>query len=152
MEEYGNTLILGYWHYADIKDLHHRSRMWLSKIVFWKDELHFMEELINDHLIFFMDKQRSEENILVMDKVTKSFSLDLNLLEKKVQHHERDLKKVVLEGSKELEKHYRKDHGVLEEKIEHFANDYYQTRRQYFKLVTEIIRAEKTLKLIRSLT
>ena len=58
MKEKNITYAKRYWDTSDLAILHHISKDWSLEIDFWKDELLFMQNLMQKHFLFFFEKER----------------------------------------------------------------------------------------------
>lgn len=141
------SLVIGYWQYAPLEDLHQRSRMWLSEITFWREEFAFLRKLINNHFSYFTDKKRANRTLRLGNKVN-SMENELNTVENNVSEHESHLKELMMTKSEKLEKQYRQEHRTLEEMLSGFMQDFKVVKRDIFNEADEVLKEEKMQRLI----
>lgn len=147
MKDKQASLVLGYWQYASHEELHRRSNLWLSEIAFWREELYFMQKLINHHFIYFVDSHRVHATI-DLTKGIKSIETQLKGLEEQVQAHEKRLKRLLELDSDAREADYRNEHGLLEQEVDTFLKAYRAIKKALFREADEILQEEKMQRII----
>jgi seryl-tRNA synthetase len=141
------SLVMGYWEYTPLEELHRRSRLWLSEIAFWQEELAFMQKLIKNHFLYFTDEKRRGETNRLMQQMN-SLTDDLKAVKINVQEHESHLAAFMLAKSNQKEKTYRTEHGTLEQLLSRFMEDYKATKQQLFREADEVLQEEKMQRFI----
>lgn len=139
-------LVMGYWENANYEELHHRSRLWLSEIAFWKEEMAFMQNLVKNHFVFFADNQYLKETLNLTEAII-ALEKNLNSIEKKVQEHEDQLKIVLQMHDKKEGKGYRKEHGALVQSIDEFIEEYKAVKKALFQEAVDVLKSEKMKRL-----
>ena len=90
-----NTNISDYIRTAHLVDLHLQSKLWLSQIEFWKEELHFFRNLLGRHFIFLIEKNRRAETQVLADKLSFLEDQEMDVLKKTILFHEQNLAEIL---------------------------------------------------------
>jgi hypothetical protein len=143
MKEIKQHVKAGYWESTDLETLHKMSRMWLSDFGFYKDELHFMESLLQKHFVYFFEKERVDTVQPLAKRLSTTMTTQLSDLKKEVSLHEVDLARMLKSGDKLNGKSYRATHAKLNERIWQFEEDLKLVKKDLFKIAEQVLREEK---------
>lgn len=135
-------MILGYWRYASVEELHQRTLMWLSEITFWHTELLFMQKLVSDHFVLFTDKERIETTLSLTDGL-QTLEKELATIKERVLAHEKRLLRFLKLHGKKREEDYRTEHGTLEKTMSAFVHQFRSLKKRVFAEADEVLKAEK---------
>jgi hypothetical protein len=143
MKEIKNPTISGYWESADIETLHRMSRKWLSDFGFYKDEFHFMQNLLQKHFLYFYEKERIDTIQPLVKRLSTSLKIKLADLEKAVSLHEVELARMIKSGDKINEKSYRVAHAKLNDRVWQFDEDLKSVKQELFGIAEKVLKEEK---------
>jgi hypothetical protein len=143
MKETKRPNISSYWESANIETLHRMSRKWLSDFGFYKDELHFMQNLLQKHFLYFFEKERVDTIQPLVNRISSSLKIQLADLEKAVSLHEVELAKIIKSGDKINEKSYRVAHAKLNERVWQYDEDLKLVKQELFGIAEKVLKEEK---------
>lgn len=137
---------MGYWKYATPEELHRHSKIWLSEIAFWKDELTFMLKLVNSHFVFFVDEKRLRET-LSLTRGIRAIKQELAAMEDSIAAHEKRLKRLLQLQGRKREEDYRNEHGSLEKIMGAFLKRYRVLKKALFSEADKVLKEAKNKRL-----
>ncbi len=143
MKEMNERLQIDYWDTINLETLHYHSREWLSEIDFWKDELRFMQNLLQKHFLFFFEKEGVTAVNELTTRLSSTLTEGLNQLEQDVQLHEKRLVALIKSSKKQREDAYRMEHGQLEDRLNQYAKHFKKVKRELFKMAEAVLKEEK---------
>jgi hypothetical protein len=143
MKEVKQPLIKGYWESADLLTLHRMSRKWLSDLGFYKDELLFMQNLLQKHFLYFFEKERINIVNPLAKRLSYTLKKQLEQLEKEVSAHESQLVQTIKIGIKTDEKKYRMAHATLDDSFLQFEEDLKLAKQKLFQIAEKVLKEEK---------
>ncbi|REE82789.1 hypothetical protein BX611_0059 [Lutibacter oceani] len=134
---------------ADWQDLYVLTEHWKSDLLFYQDDLKFLDHLIDKYFIWLS----KEENIvkvreieLSLVKITKQCS---NLLEK-VNKHLSHLAGLIDDPFKYDSHQFRTEHQTLEDDISKFIKDFRKNRKNIFTITEHVIESEEMVRQLNS--
>ncbi len=134
---------------ADWQDLYVLTEHWKSDLLFYQDDLKFLDHLIDKYFIWLS----KEENIvkvreieLSLVKITKQCS---NLLEK-VNKHLSHLAGLIDDPFKYDSHQFRTEHQTLEDDISKFIKDFRKNRKNVFTITEHVIESEEMVRQLNS--
>lgn len=136
------NLVIGYWQYAPLIDLHQYSRMWLSELSFSRGELKFMENLLNKHFLYLIDPKRMR-NVKTVAASIQKYQEQIDDIEQKIGEHSKRLRRLVMTPNQIFEEKYRKEHGQLQIQLNEFQEAYRELKTQIFLAADRILEEEE---------
>lgn len=130
------------------EELHETSLHWISELKFIKDELCFLEELIENNTLQLISEKafaKSKEIVNELSRKRKGFD---PLFKKIINHHN---KLVLLLDSIDQpikEKQYKEDHQELMIKVCRYFDNYKETKKKIFDHIKTIMRQSKQKRLL----
>ena len=133
---------------ADWKDLYVLTEHWKSDLLFYKDDLKFLDQLIDKYFMWLsikenIDKAREIELVLV------ELDRQCYQLIKAVNKHLIKLGELVENPFKYNSAQFRLQHQLLEEKIANFYKNFKEGRVKVFDITEHVMESEN---LVRELT
>jgi tRNA U34 5-carboxymethylaminomethyl modifying GTPase MnmE/TrmE len=125
--------------------LHQESRNWLSAIAFWKDEVRFMQNLINKNFVYFFSNNDKDSLKVLLKRIQEMEKTKLDTLKKKVINHEKHLADYSKNKTDFNEQIVRKEHAVLTNDLDLFQTNYRLIKTELFRLAEEVLK-EKDIK------
>lgn len=110
-------LLLG----AGLNILHFESREWLEAIAFWKDEVHFFDDLLKKREASEKNKPDYANMLRNLDKIHADLFEDL---EDSIIKHEQLLSRIELAEKGLSDGNYREKHHHLSLRMETFTKDF----------------------------
>ncbi|GAA4275467.1 hypothetical protein [Aquimarina mytili] len=131
------------------EELHETSLNWVSELKFIKDEQHFLDELIENHILQLISGATFEKSKAVVNALSQKKKTIDPLLKRIINHHNELT--ILLDGidQPKEEKQYKEDHRVLLVEIANYLNEYKNVKRQIFDLIKTIMKQEKQKRLLR---
>ncbi|SFW23990.1 hypothetical protein [Cellulophaga fucicola] len=145
MSDFRNRPKDQYINEANWQELYVLTEHWKSDLLFYKDDLKFLHELIEKYLMWISKKENLdlvkeiEISLLVVDKQCTS------LLERTTKHlhHLTEL----IENPFAYDSHkFRTEHGILEDNLSRFVKDFRKNRKEIFGITEYIIDGEKLVR------
>jgi hypothetical protein len=134
---------------AEWQELHALTSHWQSDIVFFGDELRFIDILIDKYFTSLVDK----ENIAVTKDVAAKLS-DIRKthesLYQKVLKHLRHIENLMVDPFALDASAFRNEHQMLEDELVAFVKGFRDIKNRVFQLTDRIVKTEKQKHLIGS--
>jgi len=134
---------------AEWQELHALTSHWQSDIVFFGDELRFIDILIDKYFTSLVDK----ENIAVTKDVAAKLS-DIrkkhDSLYQKVLKHLRHIENLMVDPFALDDSAFRNEHQMLEDELVAFVKGFRDIKQRVFHLTDRIVKTEKQKHLIGS--
>jgi len=134
---------------AEWQELHALTSHWQSDIVFFGDELRFIDILIDKYFTSLVDK----ENIAATKNVAAKLS-DIRKthesLYQKVLKHLRHIENLMVDPFALDAAAFRNEHQMLEDELVAFVKDFRDIKNRVFQLTDRIVKTEKQKHLIGS--
>lgn len=125
---------------VNLEMLHEQSNEWMSEIAFWRDEAAFFYALILQET-FKSVPIIAKKSIKRIEKELISITVDeLDILQKKVEQHEKFLNNLLITESHD-EETYRKKHRELAQEFVHFEKRFKALKKDVFE-TAELIKKE----------
>jgi hypothetical protein len=137
-----------YIEWRSIEELHEDILNCISELRFTKDEQQFLEDLILNHTMGLLAGKSYELSRNVITRLTKSRN-KLGPLLKKLKSHNNHLQSLLdeINNTQEMEDFKKLHHQLMNEFIEYNAQ-FKQVKKQIFKLIKQILKERKQLKLL----
>ena len=142
MTEFRNRPNDNYIHEADWQKLYILTEHWKSDLLFYKDDLKFLDHLIDKYFIWISKKENID---LVRD-------IELNLLQiykqgnsllKRVNKHLHHLAELIDDPFKYDSHEFRKEHEQLENDIAAYVIAFRKNRKETFVITEYVVDTEK---------
>jgi hypothetical protein len=132
---------------AEWQELHALTTHWQSDMVFFGDELRFIDLLIDKYFTSLVDK----ENIAVTKDVAAKLSnirKTYDLLHQKVLEHLRHIENLMVDPFAMDASAFRNEHIMLEDELVTFVKNFRDIKRRVFQLTDRVVKTEKQKHLI----
>jgi len=132
---------------AEWQELHALTTHWQSDIVFFGDELRFIDLLIDKYFMSLVDK----ENIAVTKEVAAKLSDIKKIYEslhQKVSKHLRHIENLMVDPFALDASAFRNEHVMLEEELVAFVKNFRDIKQRVFQLTDRVVKTEKQKHLI----
>ncbi|HET6544224.1 MAG TPA: hypothetical protein VFG46_27255 [Chryseolinea sp.] len=134
---------------AEWQELHALTSHWQSDIVFFGDELRFIDILIDKYFTSLVDK----ENIGVTKDVAAKLSeikKTYESLSQKVAKHLRHIENLMVDPLALDASAFRNEHAMLEDELVAFVQHFRDIKHRVFELTDRVVKTEKQKHLIGS--
>lgn len=142
MEQFRSRPKSDYLLVASWQDLYRLAEHWYSDMEFYKDEIRFLFQLVNQHY-----RQLLEDNELEKSKVMAKglMELDRNTekLSARIGEHQKHLESLFDHPFVNHEMEFRNDHADLEDELVRFTVEFKKTKAEVFNLTEVALRSEK---------
>ena len=129
--------------WRDTAGLYKDTNNTILDLKFSKDELRFLEGLVSEHTLELIYGKNSEESKAIIKELTEH-SKRLDVLMTKLNAHSKELKVFVDEDDNQGElQFYKNEHYTLLLEEMDFHADLKKTKRQIFKMLSEIMKKSK---------
>ena len=138
-----------YMEWLNAELMHEQTRNWLSELEFIKDELAFFQDLIKEHTIEMIKKDRYPASGHMVSKLSNLVKVN-NALLKSAYKHRNGLELLVdgIDQPKE-EKDYKEVHRRLSPQMETYLQDYRELKSQLFEMLKLILKDGKLKRLLK---
>ena len=130
------------------EELHNESKTWLSTIAFWKDEVKFMHQLINQNFVYFFSNDDKGSLNALLDKITTIEKTKLDVLKSKVINHEKILADYIKFGTELDEEAFKKDHGAISKEFDLFQSNYRMVKSEIFRFAESVLKNKDIKKIL----
>ncbi len=127
---------------ANWQDLYVLTEHWKSDLLFYKDDLRFLNNLINKYIIWVSKKENIKQVKKIEISLDKTEKICEELLEK-VKLHLSHLAGLIDNPFKYDSHTFRTEHQILEDKLADFVKLFRKTRKETFKVSEHIIESEQ---------
>ena len=134
---------------AEWQELHALTTHWQSDMVFFGDELRFIDLLIDKYFTSLVDK----ENIAVTKDVAAKLSdikKTYESLYQKVLKHLRHIENLMVNPFGLDASTFRNEHAILEDELVAFVKNFRDVKQRVFQLTDRVVKTEKQKHLIGS--
>lgn len=123
------------------------TQHWKSNLEFYKQDLLFLRNLIDDYFIWISQKENVEMVNAIGQEVLKTLSECKDLI-KKIAAHAKQLASMVQGGSAKEVRLFIMEHEHLENEMAAFVKNFRKNRKQTFKITEYVIDIEKISQLL----
>ncbi len=143
-----NNSHIKYIEWRSIEELHEDILNCISELRFTKDEQQFLEDLILNHTMGLLAGESYELSRKVITRLTKSRN-KLGPLLKKLMSHNNELQCLLdeINNIEEMED-FKKLHNQLMSEFIGYNSKFKKVKKQIFKLIKQILKERKHLKLL----
>lgn len=131
-----------YMHTASLDELYVLTEHWKNELDFFKDEIHFLKDLIGKYFIM-LTKQESIDKVQEDVGRLHNLTVRVDALEDKCKKHMDQIEQLQENPFSHDEQKFRNDHLLLEEELAKFVNDARDEKRVLFKVTEHVIEDEK---------
>ena len=126
---------------ADWRTLYVLTKNWKSDLMYYKDDLEFLNNLIDKNFILISHDEDIEKVLMLQKKLVVTEKLCATLLFM-VNKHLTYIEDLIYNPFKYDSYQFRREHQMLEDKITHFLNDLRANRKEVFDLTEHVIKSE----------
>ena len=129
------------------EDLYALTKHWKSDLLFYKDDLNFLNHIINKYFIWISKKEDNEAMQIIIKNVTKT-KKTCSVLLKQIDIHLKHLSSIMENHFKYDSQKLRIEHQKLEDDVTNFIKTFRTNRKQVFKLTEHVIESEEFVRLL----
>ncbi len=126
---------------AEYQQLYILTEHWYSDLQFYKEELIFLNHLIDKYFIWLAHKENLDEMRTLVSNLTEVSKKCDGLLEKTTQHLSH-LSELIDDPFKYDSHKFRSEHEELENKINSFITQFRKTKKETFAVSEQVIEKE----------
>jgi len=127
---------------ADWKDLYVLTEHWKSDLLFYKDDLKFLDNLIEKYFMWLSKKENINQVKEIELSLVETNRQCFELLEK-VNKHLINLAGLMDDPFKYDSHQFRKEHQLLEDNISNFVKVFRKNRKNIFAITEYVIESEE---------
>ncbi len=127
---------------ADWRKLYALTNYWNSELLFYKDDLQFLKDLIDTYGIWLCNDELIIELTTVENRLIKTKKICIALLIM-VNKHKSQLADLIYNPFKYDSFRFRKEHEILEDKLSDFLKDFREDKKEVFNLTKQILKSEE---------
>lgn len=131
-----------YLHTASWEELHILSGHWLSDVAFYKDEIRFLDKLLDKYFIWLL----KDDNIQLMQKLIdkiKRAETEAKRLDETIHKHIGRLEALIENAFSHDEQQFRNAHVQLENDLVAFIKELRLVKKEVFAITEKVIESEK---------
>jgi hypothetical protein len=147
MSDFRNRLNGNYIFNANWKELYVLTEYWKSDLLFYKDDLLFLERLIDKHILWISKKEDYEAVRAIEKSVAKTNNICTALL-KRVQKHLTHLADLMENPFVYDEQTFRNEHQQLEDDFTAFIKTYRVNKKEVFEITKHLIESDELIRLL----
>lgn len=132
---------------AEWQELHALTLHWQSDIVFFGDEIRFMDLLIDKYFTSLVDKDHLALTKDIAAKLTDVKTKYVSLA-KQVTKHLHHIGNVMMNPFVKDASNFRNEHSILEDELAEFAKIFRKVKLDTFQMIERIVKSEKQKHLI----
>lgn len=141
MEDFRNRPKGEYLQNANWEQLYALTRHWISDLQFFKDDLNFLNKLIDKYLIWITKDENMKAVSLILADLRKTRNTCADLIQKTEKHLQQLAN--MAEEENEASRIFRLEHIHLENEISAFVKDFRNNRKETFKITEHILNTEE---------
>lgn len=126
---------------AEYQQLYILTEHWYSDLQFYKEELIFLNHLIDKYFIWLVHKEHLDEMRILVSSLTETSKNCDELLEKTAKHLSH-LAELIDDPFKYDSHKFRSEHEELENKITSFVKQFRKTKKETFTVSEQVIEKE----------
>ncbi len=130
------------------EELHQETLNWLSELRFIKDEIQFLNSLIENYTLNLISGEIYKKSFRVITELSKEDKVLKELL-KEVAAHSNKME-ILVDGEDQIqeEKAFKVEHHALKIKVLSYESDFRKTKKEIFMLIKRIMKAQKQKRLL----
>lgn len=126
---------------AEWTQLYALTKHWISDLQFFKDDMNFLNKLIDKYFIWITSDDNMEAVTKIQENLRKTRNKCTDLLVKTEKHLQQ--LGYMIEKEKEDSRIFRLEHEHLENEITDFVKDFRKNRREVFHITEHIMDSEQ---------
>lgn len=147
MSDFRNRPNGNYIFEANWQELYVLTEHWKSDLLFYQDDLKFLDHLIDKYFIWLTKKENLDQVREIVNGLVKTDKLCSTLL-KEVNKHLSHLAGLIDDPFKYDSHKFRTEHQLLEDKLADFVKTFRENRKKVFAVTEHVIESEKLEHLI----
>ena len=130
---------------ANWQELNVLTELWKSDLLFYKDDLKFLDHLIDKYFIWISKKE--DFNLVKSIEVgIVETSKECSSLLQRVNKHLVDIAALIVNPFKYNSQQFREEHQLLEDDISAFVKDFRANRKEVFEVTEHVIESEEFIR------
>ena len=132
---------------ANWEELYVLTKHWKTDLLFYKDDLIFLDELIDNYLLWIS----KEENLEAAKNTGKSMAEiteKCEVLLERVQQHLRHLSNLIINPFAYNSQKFREEHQQLEDDFTEFIKTFRVVKKAVFKLTKHLVESNEFIRLL----
>ncbi len=126
---------------ANWEELYILTKYWKSDLLFYKDDLNFLDNLIDKYLIWISKKEDSEAVRKIDNSILETAKKCIDLL-KRVEKHLTRLANLMENPFKYDSHKFRTEHQQLESDITNFVKVFRNNRKEVFEVTSLVVESD----------
>ncbi|OGS69746.1 MAG: hypothetical protein A3F91_08420 [Flavobacteria bacterium RIFCSPLOWO2_12_FULL_35_11] len=126
---------------ANWKELYVLTKHWKSDLLFYKDDLKFLDHLIDKYFIWISKKEDSDAVRSIEKSIVKTDKICANLL-KRTEKHLTHLAGLMEDPFKYDSHQFRTEHQQLEDDITNFVKTFRDNRKEVFEVTSLVVESD----------
>lgn len=126
---------------ANWKELYVLTKHWKSDLLFYKDDLKFLDHLIDKYFIWISKKEDSDAMRSIEKSIVKTDKICSDLLER-VEKHLTHLAGLMEDPFKYDSNQFRIEHQQLEDDISNFVKTFRENRKEVFEVTSLVVESD----------
>ncbi|NND63704.1 MAG: hypothetical protein HKN48_11000 [Flavobacteriaceae bacterium] len=129
-------------------DLHRETLLWISELQFIKDEISFLNSLVENYTLKLISGEVYKKSFQVISELSKE-SAQLKEILKRVRVHNNELE-ILVDGKDEIEKEkeFKESHYQLKIEMLNYLENFRKTKKEIFLLIKRIMKKQKQKRLL----
>ncbi len=136
-----------YMHVAGWQQLHVLSEKWLSELSFYKDEIRFLNDVVNKYFVWLVADEKMDTLTRLSQRLIKIQEVNQYLLET-TNKHMGHLVDLIENSFSHDEQTFREEHSTLEDRIAGFEQDFMVLKSDIFRITKKVIEIERLKRLL----
>ncbi|MDO9275964.1 MAG: hypothetical protein Q7T92_10505 [Lutibacter sp.] len=130
---------------ANWEALYVLTKHWKSDLLFYHDDLKFLDHLIGKYMIWISKKEDSDAVRTIEKSIAKTSKIGADLL-KRAEKHLTHLANLMEDPFKYDSHTFRKEHKQLEDDITNFVKTFRDNRKEAFELTSLVIESDEFIR------
>lgn len=138
----GNYIFDSSW-----QDLHILTKHWKSDLLFYKDDLRFLDDLIDKYIIWISKEDDLESVRNIRKRIVKT-TKECDLLLQGINKHLKHIEGLMEDPFKYDSHNFRTEHQQLENDITIFLKTFRANRKEVFKVTEHLIESDELIRIL----
>lgn len=134
---------------AEWQELHVLTTHWQSDMIFFEDELRFIDILFDKYFNALIEKENIEKTKGIAGKLS-NVKASRSALANRIENHLHHIEELMINPFPQDAAEFRTEHAALEDDLTMFVKSFREMKREMFELTERIARTEKAKHLISS--
>jgi len=132
---------------ASWQDLYILTKHWKSDLLFFKDDLRFLDDLIDKYVIW-ISKEDDLENVRDIEKSIVKTTKECDLLLQGINKHLTHIEGLMEDAFKYDSHKFRTEHQQLENDITKFVKTFRANRKDVFEVTKHLIESDELIRIL----